>query len=114
MRKPSNYYLRKFDRIMVWLLVVLFVIYVISGYGIVNPMLVGELTGGLFTRTLSMELHFTLDLPVLVLVLLHVLIQLKFALIRWKVKDGILLNSFIIILGIFAIALLLLMDTRIF
>jgi hypothetical protein len=112
MKKPFNYYLLKYDRIAIWIIAVFFALYVVSGYGIVNPGVVSELTGGILTRTISLYLHETLDLPILVLVLVHVLIQLRFTLLRWKVKDGMFLSSFIIVLGVFAIVLLLLMDTR--
>jgi hypothetical protein len=113
MQKPFNYYLLKYDRIAIWIVAVFFAIYVVSGYGIVNPGVVSELTGGILTRTIALYLHETLDLPILMLLLVHVLIQLRFTLLRWKVKDGMLLNSFVIVLGVFAIALLLLMDPRI-
>jgi len=112
MPKTHNYYMLKFDRLLTWILLALLIIFVITGYGIVNPQLINELTGGILTRSLSLYLHTTLDMPLLVLLMLHVLIQLRFALIRWRVKDGILLNGFIAMLATFSIVLILLMDTK--
>jgi cytochrome b subunit of formate dehydrogenase len=110
MPKTHNHYLLKFDRILTWVSLVLLIILVITGYGIVNPKVISELTGGILTRPLSLYLHTTLDVPVLVLLMFHVLIQLRFALMRWRVKDGVPLNAFIIILGLFSTVLILLMD----
>lgn len=112
MHKTHNYYILKFDRTITWILLALLIIFVITGYGIVNPQLINELTGGILTRSLSLYLHATLDVPLLVLLMLHVLIQLRFTLIRWRVKDGILLNSFIVMLGTFSTILILLMDAK--
>lgn len=118
MKKVANhsagYYLKKFDRILVWSTLVLFVIFAVSGYGIVNPEMVGELTGGILNRSLSLNLHVNLALPVLALLMIHVLVELRFTLIRWGVKDGVMLNVFVIGLGVFCGVLLVLMDRAIF
>jgi hypothetical protein len=114
MKKVFNDYLRIFGRIIAWVLVVVFVAYVFTGYGITNPEVVVRLTGGLLTHTYSLYLHMALALPVLVLVMVHVLLGLRFALIRWGVKDGVLLNVFILILGLFSLVLLMLMNRTIF
>jgi hypothetical protein len=89
------------------------IVYVISGYGLANPNFVTNLTGGIFTHSLSIYLHTTLDLPILVLLMVHVLIEMKFGLIRWGIKDGILLNTFLVILGTFSSVLLIFMDKSI-
>lgn len=110
MKRTSNYYLMRLNHTLIWLLVFLSIIFVVSGYGIVNPKFVGEMTGGILTRSLSLYLHTNLDVPILTLLMIHILIELKFALMRWGMKDGVLLNAFVVILGTFSTVLLLLMD----
>jgi thiosulfate reductase cytochrome b subunit len=113
MEKRRDHYIRKFNRILILPLVVLSVVFVIAGYGTVNPQLIGELTGGLLNRSISLYLHTVLAFPVLILLAVHILVQLRFALINLGVKDGVLLNIFVIALGIFITTLFLLMDPRI-
>jgi succinate dehydrogenase/fumarate reductase cytochrome b subunit len=106
----SNDLLVRINRLLVWPTLVLFVAYVIFGYGIWNPKLISELSFGVLNRTFSLYLHNVLALPVLTLLLVHVLIGLRTALIRWGVKEGNLLNAFLLLLGLFAVILLLLMQ----
>ncbi|HUW48171.1 MAG TPA: hypothetical protein VMW36_05470 [Patescibacteria group bacterium] len=110
MGKAYDRFLTKLNRVLVWLTLVLFIVFTISGYGITNPELIRELTGGVFTRAISLKLHLNLAFPVLALLTIHILIGAKSALTRWGVKQGRLLNAFLILLGIFAAALLILMQ----
>ncbi|MGB8781401.1 MAG: hypothetical protein WCD81_12235 [Candidatus Bathyarchaeia archaeon] len=104
-------YLKRFNRLLVWPTLVLFIILAISGYGIVNPVVVRELTGGLFAdRYLSLRVHTDVVLPALTLLMIHVLIAIRSTLIRWGVKESNLLNAFLILLGAFTVALLVLMQ----
>ena len=73
-----------------------------------NPRMVSELTGGVFTFSVSQYLHLNLAVPVLILLMIHVLIGLKTALNRWGVEEGKLLNVVLIALGFFATALIIL------
>jgi hypothetical protein len=110
MGRASDHYLIKFNRLLVWLTLILFIAFISFGYGILNPRLVGELTGGVLTRTVSLQLHIALAFPLLTLLLIHILIGAKSALTRWGVRQGKLLNAFLILLGVFAITLLTLMQ----
>jgi cytochrome b subunit of formate dehydrogenase len=110
MARTGSGYLRKFNRLLVWPTTVLLIVFVVSGYGITNPALIGELTGGILDRSLSLYLHLNLAVPVLILLLVHILIGLKSTLNRWGVKEGNLLNAFLILLGIFVTVLILLMQ----
>ena len=109
MLSPNDFLVRV-NRLLVWPTLFLSVAYVIFGYGITNPGVVSELSGGVLNRALSLYLHTVLAVPVLVLLLVHILIGLRSALIRWGVKKGTLLNTFLLLLGIFAVVLLLLMQ----
>ena len=110
MGKPERNYLQRFNRLLVWPTLVLFIILAVSGYGALNPGLVSELTGGLLTHPVSLYLLTTLVLPTLVLLLIHVLIAMRATLIRWRIPEGRLLDAFLILLGIFALSLMILMQ----
>jgi len=104
-------YLKRFNRLLAVPTLVLFIVLAISGYGITNPVVVSELTGGLFAdRYLSLRVHTAVVLPALILLTVHVLIAMRSALIRWGVRKGNLLNAFLILLGAFTVALLVLMQ----
>jgi len=113
MEKRRDHYIRRINRLLAVPLVILSVVFVIAGYGTVNPQLIGELTGGLLNRSISLYLHTILAFPVLILLAVHILVQLRFTLIGWGVKDGALLTAFMVALGILITALILLMDPRI-
>lgn len=102
--------LRRFNRLLAVPTLVLFILLAVSGYGIVNQGVIGELTGGLLTHPLSLSLHNALVIPASTLLTIHILIAIRSALIRWGVKEGNLLNAFLILLGIFTVALLVLMQ----
>ena len=93
-----------------WPTLVLFILLAVSGYGILNPKLVGELTGGLFTHPVLLYLHTNLALPALTLLMIHVLIAIRSTLTRWGVGEGKLLDAFLLLLGAFALTLMVLMQ----
>ena len=103
-------YLKKLNRLLVWPTLVLFIILAISGYGIANSGTVDQLTGGLFTHSLSLYLHTVLVLPTLTLLMIHVLIAIRSTLTRWGVREDRLLNAFLILLGAFTVALMVLLQ----
>lgn len=110
MERTDVSYLKRFNSILVWITLVLSIVLVITGYGITNPGFVSNLTGGIFTRALSLSIHIRLAFVVLILLTIHVLIGAKSALTRWGVKNETLLNVFLLLLGFFAITLLTLMQ----
>ncbi|MGD0160079.1 MAG: hypothetical protein ABSB89_07255 [Candidatus Bathyarchaeia archaeon] len=93
---------------------VLFILLAISGYGILNPGLESELTGGLFSASalhpFSLELHTDLIVPTLTLLMVHILIALRSTLTRWGIRQGKLLDAFLVLLGVFAFTLMVLMQ----
>ncbi len=93
-----------------WPTLILFILLAVSGYGILNPGLVSELTGGLLNHPFSLSLHTTLILPTLTLLMVHVLIALRSVLTRWGIREGKLLDAFLVLLGAFAFTLMLLMQ----
>lgn len=111
MEKKVSNRLTKINRILVWPTLILVVVYVVCGYGITNPALIGELSGGALNRTVSIYLHTTLAVPVLLLLLIHILIGMRTALTRVGVKEGTLLDAFLVLLAVFSIVLLVLLET---
>ena len=103
--------LTRINRILVWPTLILVIVYVFSGYGMTNPALIGELSGGALNRTASIYLHTTLTVPVLLLLLIHILIGMRSALTRAGVKEGTLLDAFLVLLAVFSIVLLVLLET---
>ena len=110
MEEAKKNYLTRFNRLLAVPTLVLFILLTVSGYGIVNPGVIGELTGGLLTHPLSLSMHSALVIPALTLLTIHILIAFRSGLIRWGVKEGNLLSAFLILLGIFTVALLVLMQ----
>jgi hypothetical protein len=110
-RKPLNYYLMKVNRAIVWLLLLFMVILIISGYGLTKPNLITSLSGGLIDYQAARYLHTILDAPLMILLLVHVMIEIKFSFVRWGFKNKSLLNSIIFILGLTILLLFLYMDS---
>jgi len=104
-------YLKRFNRWLTVPTLALFIVLAISGFGWANPVVVGGLTGGLFgDRYFCAHVHAALALPTLILLMVHVLIALRSTLIRWGVKEGYLLNTFVILLGFFVASLFVVMQ----
>lgn len=96
-RKNLEKFLTKVDRISAWVLLVAFILYMISGYG---------LTRGLIDRSLSQALHVQyLPLIVIVTFTLHVGLALRLAFVRWqawnKFSKTVLILACIAFLGFF-------------
>lgn len=59
-----------------WLLLVMIIVYLISGFGITEYRTVEALTLGLLTKKLSFQIHDYILTPSLILLFLHVFIPL--------------------------------------
>jgi len=55
-----------------WLLTVLVIIYLITGFGITEYRIVEPLTFGLLTKSLAQKIHINLEIPFLILLILHI------------------------------------------
>jgi hypothetical protein len=110
MGETGEKHLQRFNRLLVWPTLILFIFLTISGYGILNPGLVSELTGGVFTHAFSLYLHTNLVLPTLTLLMVHVLIAIRSTLTRWGIRKGKLRDAFLILLGTFVLTLIVLMQ----
>ena len=99
----------KLNRVIVWALLFLMIMLIISGYGLTKPSLIRSLTGGRIDYQTALFIHTTLDAPLLILLLIHVLIEIKFSLMRWGVKNQKLLNSLMVILGSICLVLIIFM-----
>jgi hypothetical protein len=110
MGEAKKNYLQRFNRLLVWPTLVLSIFLAISGYGVLNPELMSELTGGLFTHPFSLYLHTTLILPTVTLLMIHILIALRSTLTRWGIREGKLLDTFLVLLGAFVLTLIVMMQ----
>jgi cytochrome b subunit of formate dehydrogenase len=110
MEQTKKDHLQRFNRLLVWPTLILFILLAISGYGILNPRLINELTGGLLNHPLSLYLHTTLILPTLTLIMIHVLIAIRSTLIRWGIREDRLLDAFVLLLGAFVLTLMVMMQ----
>ena len=110
MGEAERNYLQRFNRLLVWPTLILFIFLTISGYGTLNPGLISELTGGLFTHAFSLYLHTNLVLPALTLLMIHILIAMRSTLTRWGIRNGKLLDAFLVLLGAFVLTLMALMQ----
>jgi hypothetical protein len=93
--------LRKLGRFCAWALIVLILLYFVSGYGITKSGMIYRLTGGLMDRGAALWLHNILTLPMAFAFLCHTLISIRFAMIRWNVRNKTGLNW--VFLGIGAV-----------
>jgi cytochrome b subunit of formate dehydrogenase len=59
-------------RTIYWLLTVVVIIYLITGFGITEYRIVEPLTFGLLTKNLAHRIHTNLEIPFIVLVVLHI------------------------------------------
>jgi cytochrome b561 len=55
-----------------WLLTVVVIIYLLTGFGITEFRIVEPLTFGLLTKSLAQKIHINLEIPFIVLLVLHI------------------------------------------
>jgi len=64
--------LRIIKKTISWLLLVVTAVYIMTGFGITEYRIVEPLTLGLLSRTLSFKVHLNLEIPFMILLLLHI------------------------------------------
>ena len=109
-QRTLNQNLLKFNRLIVWILLILIVLVAVSGYGLTKPRLISSLSGGLIDYDIAYTLHMQLDFYLLIMLLFHVAIEIRFSLIRWGFKHRKLLNILILVLIIESLALLIFVE----
>ena len=55
-----------------WILTALVIIYLITGFGITEHRIVEPLTFGLLTKSLAQRIHINIEIPFIVLLILHI------------------------------------------
>ena len=55
-----------------WLLTALVVVYLITGFGITEYRIVESLTFGLLTKSLAQRIHISIEIPFIILLVLHI------------------------------------------
>lgn len=66
---------------IIWLLAIVIVLYLISGFGITEFRAVETLTFGLLTKNLAFKIHNSLWIPFTILLILHLWLPFIF---KWK------------------------------
>ena len=102
--------LKRFNRMLAWLTLIVFVVFVFAGYGMTNPAVTSALSGGVFNKANSFYIHVHLAALVVILLMVHVLIGLRNALTRRGVKEGLLLDVFLVVLGVFVAGVIILLQ----
>ncbi len=59
-------------KIIHWLLTVVVIIYLITGFGITEYSIVETLTFGLLTKSLAHKIHINIVIPFIILLILHI------------------------------------------
>jgi hypothetical protein len=80
-------------------------VYVVTGYAYTRKI-------QFIHRGLAFDLHNTLDLPLIVLIVAHIMLAARFELMRFKIK-GRPVDIFLLILGIVLVFAVLYVDMRI-
>ena len=96
-----NILLKRIDRAVVWFLLILFLVFMISGYMI---------TRGFIDRYYGLMLHTELDLPIMIVFVVHAIINIRFFLIRKGMKDDKRLNLFSLTIGSILFLFILYLD----
>ena len=109
-RKTLNYYLMKTNRLIVWILLPLMIVFILTGYGLTKPNTIRSLTGGVLNYKTALYLHTLLDVPLFFLLAIHVIIEIKFSLMRWGFENQKLQNLLILILGSICAILIIYVD----
>ena len=68
-------------RILHWLLLIIVILFILSGYGITEYRFIESITFGLLPKPLAFQMHLYLIYPFLLLLILHILITTKK---KWK------------------------------
>jgi len=63
---------RLIKRTVHWLLTVVIIIYLITGFGITEYRIFERLTFGLLTKSLAHQIHIGLAIPLIILLILHI------------------------------------------
>ncbi len=66
---------------IIWLLAIVVVLYGVSGFGITEFRTVETLTFGLLNKSLAFKIHNNLEIPFIILLLLHLCLPFVF---KWK------------------------------
>ena len=86
-----NIALSKLDRVTAWILWALFLIMSVSGY---------MLTKGFIDRYWGFLAHFDLAVPTMAVFTVHFAIRVRFILLKWRMREGLLVNLAPVLVGV--------------
>jgi cytochrome b subunit of formate dehydrogenase len=105
--KKVNYYLLRINRCVVWVLLVLMILFIVTGYGMTRPLLIDSWTRGLIDYRVAHTLHVNLDMPLFALFLVHILIEVWFTALRWGVQRQRLVKYALLLFGAISVIAIL-------
>jgi len=63
---------RRMRETIYWLLTAVVIVYLITGFGITQYRIVEPLTFGLLTKSLAHKIHINMEIPFIILLILHI------------------------------------------
>ncbi len=88
----TGHILVKINRISAWALLIFMIIFLVSGYAWVDHIIMPVQQ--------AKYLHTQLDMYLVFFFLVHVLINTKFTLKRWRIGDGQIVNTLLVAVGV--------------
>ncbi len=97
-------------RASAWVLLVGIIVSVVSGWGITQTSVIYRLSFGLIDRRLADAIHRATNVPLAFFFLVHVLINIKLAILERKPTAGWLPNIVLIVIGIVLMVVMVYME----
>jgi len=63
---------RRMRETIYWLLTAVVIVYLVTGFGITQYRIVEPLTFGLLTKSLAHKIHINMEIPFIILLILHI------------------------------------------
>jgi len=63
---------RRMRETIYWLLTAVVIVYLVTGFGITEYRIVEPLTFGLLTKSLAHKIHINMEIPFIILLILHI------------------------------------------
>lgn len=100
-----NPFLHRLQRLISWVMVPFMVAFIVSGYAYTRKI-------GILHRGIAFDLHTTLALPLILLVVAHIMLAARIELMRFKIK-GKSVDILLFVVGIVLASAVVYVDARI-
>lgn len=103
----SRLTLKRVARLSAWLLVAAIIVSVLSGWGITRTEIIYQASFGLVNRGVANAIHRGLQVPMAAILLIHVLVNAKLALSRYRAG---VVNAVLVAIGLALVAVVVYME----